>query len=111
MESSHGNKPEREGNVEDFNVWKELRDSAPQKAVEVLTEKGLEVDIENASLEEVEQLVATVPEIINTLSENEEGEVQNENRYVVRELGVLLNKAQLKKKYMEAPIPALVQAS
>lgn len=99
------NNNEKGESAESLEAWRELKDEASVKAVEILTQQGLEADIETASAEELEQIVAQLPSLIEELSYDEAGEVKNENRYLARALSVYLEKAVRKQKYEEIELP------
>jgi hypothetical protein len=93
---------ERPKNIESFEDWRTLKMEAPKKAFLILTERGLKSDLESATKKEAEELRAKLPAIIEEYSYNEDGSVQNENRYIVEALARILNAAHKRREYEEA---------
>lgn len=101
MEEFSGNK-EQSHNVERFEDWRSLKMEAPKKAAMILEERGLVSDLESATKEEAEHLRSVLPEIIKEYSYNEDGSVQNENRYIVEALARILHASHKRREYEEA---------
>jgi hypothetical protein len=104
MEGSPNN--ERPKNVESFGDWRTLKMEAPKKAFLILAERGLKSDLESATKDEAELLRSELPAIIEEYSYNEDGSVQNENRYIVESLARILHAAHKRREYEEALLEA-----
>jgi hypothetical protein len=95
--------PKYEATNEKTEGWENLKERAQGKLMDMLAERGLVTDIESAEVEQLEAFVTSGEHLLEALSYGEDGELQNDNRYEARELGVLLNKAKMKLAYEKAP--------
>lgn len=85
------------------DAWRESKAKAPERARTHLVERELPVDIESASLEDLNRLIEAVPLLIAELTYDASDEVKNENRHVVQALSVHLNLAKKYLSYLTAP--------
>lgn len=93
-------------NVEVPGVWRERKEKASEDTKALLEARGLATDVEKASFEELQKLVETLPTLIDELSYDSEGNLRNENRFLVQILSVYQNKAEKRLEYENAPSPA-----
>lgn len=96
-------KQEKPKTPEKLSNWRENKKEAPERARVHLVEHGLLFDIVTAPYADLEKLVKEIPVLIQELSFDASKEVENENRYVVKELADYLLEAQAQLNYLNAP--------
>jgi hypothetical protein len=103
--------PENFGSQEAKPGHEVLAAEASEKALAVLAERGLVTDPDQATLQDLDTLFTELPLLMHELSYNADGTVNNDNRYLVRELSVYLNKVALTRHAKMAPSPAFNQTT
>lgn len=89
--------------------WREIKEQAPAAVEGLLKEKGLPLSMEGVSLEEAHATSDQVRTLIENVSHDDEGNVNNKERYVARELGVYSNYIDKYVSFQEAPRPSFME--
>jgi len=105
MEGFTFNKAEKPKNPD---AWRESKEKAPERARTHLKERGLTVEIEEASLEDLNMVIEQIPMLMAELTFDASNEVKNENRNVVQALSVHLNLVKKYVSYLTAPNSPLI---